>query len=88
MTDCTRLIGARASAATWKTQAAIATRMPSVHQRLAKSATVDRTGARQRTAGAATAPRCLNRNPSRAMTAQQSASTRPRATEADTRPPT
>ena len=51
MTDCTRLIGARARAATWKTQAAIATRMPSVHQRLANRATVERTGARQRTGG-------------------------------------
>ena len=84
ITLCTRLIGASDSAATWNTQAAVATMMPSVHQRLANSAPVERTGWRHCTAGAPTAPRCLNRKPSRATTEQHSASSRPRATEGDT----
>ena len=44
MTDCTRLIGASDSAATWNTQAPVATMIPSVHQWLANSAMVERIG--------------------------------------------
>ncbi len=44
MTLCTRLIGASESAATWKTQAPVATTMPSVHHRLANRAPVERIG--------------------------------------------
>ena len=46
ITACTSVIGASASAATWRTHAAVATTIPRVHQRLENSATVLLTGAR------------------------------------------
>ena len=59
MTDCTSVMGARARAATWNTHPPMATRIPSTHQRLRKSAAVEETGWRHSTGGAFTAPRCL-----------------------------
>ena len=81
MTDWTRLIGASASAATCSPHAAIATRIPSVHQRLLNSAIVLLTGRRHSTAGAPAAPFCLNRKPRLATTEHARASARPSWTE-------
>src|SRR4051794_12297549 len=84
ITDCTRLIGARARPATWKPQPAIATRMPSVHQRLENRATVDFTGWRSSTGGADAAPRCLNRKPRICTNAQARAKSSPTWTDSGT----
>ena len=59
ITDCTTEIGASASAATWKPQDPVATRIPSVYQRERNSASELATGRRHSTGGDSTAPRCL-----------------------------
>jgi hypothetical protein len=73
ITAWTSEIGARARAATWKTQPPVATSMPIVHQRERKRALVDSHGCEKRTSGAATAPLCLHRKPMLPMSAQSSA---------------
>src|SRR3954451_7952672 len=70
--------GAKASAATWKNQALVATAMPIAnHLEENRSLTVRR-GWRMSTFGASLAPRCLYRKPSCVTTAQASASKMPR----------
>ena len=71
--------GATAIAATWKIQAAEAISIPIANSLEANSALAERSGWRMSTAGAAHAPRCLNRNPTFVVRAQASARRMPRA---------
>ena len=58
-TACTTEIGARAIAATWRSQAPSATAMPIANQREANRDLTVFSGRRMSTLGAAQAPRCL-----------------------------
>src|SRR5947199_8968689 len=67
-----------AIAPTWKIQAPVAINIPRANRRDLNRHRAVRTGWRMSTAGAAQAPRCLNRKPTFVARAQASASSMPR----------